>query len=72
KTVKKKLMIERKSLKKKLIEVNTPRLKQYIDVLSQSTYEEIHYESFNKINDLRVKLNHLVQEKLAMEQIQMM
>jgi hypothetical protein len=72
KTVKKKLMIERKSLKKKLIEVNTPRLKQYIDVLSQGTYEEIHYESFNKIDDLRVRLNHLVQEKLAMEQIQMM
>ena len=72
KTVKKQLMLERKNLKLKLIEINAPRLKKYIDILSQDTYETIHYESLDKIDDLKNKLNHLVQEKLAMEQIQMM
>ena len=72
KTVKKQLMLERKNLKLKLIEINAPRLKKFIDILSQDTYETIHYESLDKIDDLKNKLNHLVQEKLAMEQIQMM
>ena len=72
KTVRKKLINQRKELKLKLIEINAPRLKLFVDTLSESTYENIHLESLEKVEDLKEKLRRLVQQKLAMEQMQVL
>ena len=55
-----------------MIEINAPRLKLFVDTLSESTYENIHLESLEKVEDLKEKLRRLVQQKLAMEQMQVL
>ena len=65
-------MLERKQLKLKLIEINAPRLKQFIETLSNKTYEQIHTNSMGKLDGIKGRLNVLVQEKLAIEHINLM
>ncbi|MEK9728272.1 MAG: hypothetical protein VW397_09240, partial [Candidatus Margulisiibacteriota bacterium] len=69
KTIRKKLNEERKSLKLKFIQVNAPRLKRFIDTLSDDKYTNIHLNSIEKIGDLQIKLKSLVQQKLAIEEV---
>ncbi len=69
KTIRKKLNEERKKLKLKFIQINAPRLKSFIDTLSNNTYASIHLSSIEKVDELQVKLKTLVQQKLAIEQV---
>ena len=72
KTIRKKLALERKELKKRLIAVNAPRLKGFIDTLSNDVYANIHTESVDQMAELKDKLRAMVQEKLAMEQVRVL
>lgn len=69
KDIRKKIIAEKNELKELLIDTNIPRLKEFIHVLSKSTYETIHHDSVYQLDGLKKKLKTLIQQKVALEQV---
>ena len=69
KDVRKKIVAEKNELKQMLIEINIPRLKKFINIMTDGGYENIHVESLEKVEKMKGRLRTLIQQQVALEQV---